>query len=60
MFLTVGEYLRHALQRNYITEDDLYQTDEFVLRKIAQHHDSDAQLMLLFDRMNNRVPAVLV
>lgn len=55
MFRTVGDYLRHALASGYISESDLYTTDEAVLDKIKPHHAQDARLKLLFDRMNKKV-----
>lgn len=55
MFRTVGDCLRHALSKNYITEADLYTTDQAVLLKIKAHLQNDARLALLFDRMNNEV-----
>jgi hypothetical protein len=55
MFLTVSDYLRHALSNGYISETDLYTTDTFVLSKIAPHINDDAKLMLLYDRMHNKI-----
>lgn len=55
MFRTVGDYLRYALSKNYISETDLYATDKIVLEKIEPHIKTDSKLNLLFDRMNNRV-----
>jgi len=55
MFRTVGDYLRYALSRGYISETDLYTTDKIVLSKIEPHHKSDQRLKLLFDRMNNKI-----
>jgi len=55
MFLTVSDYLRHALLCGYISETDLYTTDTFVLSKIAPHINDDAKLMLLYDRMHNKI-----
>ena len=55
MFRTVGDYLRHALARGYISETDLYTTDALVLGKIAPHHEKDAHLAILFDRMNMKI-----
>lgn len=55
MFRTVGDYLRHALSKKYISETDLYTTDKIVLTKIEPHHKDDEQLKLLFDRMNNKI-----
>lgn len=56
MFLTVGDYLRYALKRNYLSFSDLYTIDQAVLDKIARHLDQDEHLSLLFDRMNGKIP----
>lgn len=55
MMKTVGDCLRYALKQEYITEDDLYTTDEEVLAKIKSHLSADQKLELLFDKMNNKV-----
>ena len=55
MFKTVGDYLRYALSKNYISETDLYTTDKIVLGKIEPHIKIDSKLSLLFDRMNNKI-----
>lgn len=55
MFRTVGDYLRYALSKKYISEADLYTTDKIVLSKIKSHHKEEEQLKLLFDRMNNKI-----
>lgn len=55
MFRTVGDYLRHALVKEYISETDLYSTDKIVLAKIEPHTKSDSRLNLLFERMNNKI-----
>lgn len=55
MFRTVGDYLRYALSKGYISEVDLYTTDKIVLEKIAPYHQNDLELNLLFDRMNNKI-----
>lgn len=54
-FRAIGDYLRYALVKNYITEADLYTTDRVVLSKIEPYHGKDAHLCLLFDRMNNKI-----
>ena len=56
MFFTVGEYLRYAMGKKYIVADDLYTTDDAVLKKVASHHHSDSELQFLFERMNNKIP----
>jgi len=55
MFRTVGDYLRYAISKNYISEADLYTTDKIVLEKIGLHIKDDSRLNLLSDRMNNRI-----
>jgi len=55
MFRTVGDYLRYAISKNYISEADLYTTDKIVLEKIELHIKDDTRLSLLSDRMNNRI-----
>jgi hypothetical protein len=55
MFRTVGDCLRYALQKSYISEKDLYTTDQLVIEKIVCFLDKDERLKLLFDRMNNKV-----
>lgn len=55
MFRTVGDYLRYALSKGYISETDLYTTDKIVLAKIEPRIKTDSKLSLLFDRMNNRI-----
>ena len=54
MFRTVGDTLRYALEKRYISEADLYTTDEEVLEKIKQNL-GDERLKLLFERMENKV-----
>lgn len=55
MFRTVGDCLRYALQKDYISEDDFYTTDKLVLSKLSKYLDRDEKLKLLFDRMNNKI-----
>lgn len=55
MFCTIKDCLRYALQKSYITEDDLYGTDREVLQKIEDNLNKDEKLKLLFDRMNNKI-----
>ena len=54
-FRSLGDYLKYALSKGYISEEDLYTTDKIVLAKIEPHHKIDKRLMLLFDRMNNKI-----
>lgn len=55
MFKSVGECLRYAIEKGYLTEEDLYKTDKEVLKKIEKHLRKDEKLKLLFRRMNNQV-----
>jgi HD superfamily phosphohydrolase len=55
MFRAVGDYLRYALSKSYITEADLYTTDRIALEKVGPHIKIDSKLSLLFDRMNNKI-----
>lgn len=59
MFQTVSDYLRYALDRNYIVEADLYTTDTVVLAKISPHLKTDTELATLFARMNDPVQATI-
>jgi len=55
MFRAVGDYLRHALQQEYISENDLYTTDKIVIEKVKRCLDKDEKLRLLWERMNGKV-----
>jgi len=56
MFRTVGDCLRYALEKSYITKTDLYTlVDNQVLEKIKKYLNKDSKLKLLFDRMNNKI-----
>jgi len=59
MFRTVGDCLRYALEKGYISEDDLYTTDRLVINKIQSFLDKDERLNLLFSRMNNRTQIII-
>lgn len=54
VFHAVGDYLKHALQKKYINEEDLYKTDDYVLDKINIHLKSDSELFRLWEKMNNK------
>lgn len=58
MFRTVGDCLRYALQKGYISEENLYATDKLVIGEIEKFLDKDEKLNLLFDRMNNKVKII--
>jgi len=55
MFRVTGDYLKYALEQKYISEQDLYTTDDMVLAIIAKHLSKDERLKLLFGRMENKV-----
>ena len=55
MFRTVGDYLKRAISKRYISAADLYTTDKEVLAKIAKHHTEDPELKRYFERMNNQI-----
>jgi len=55
MFRTVGDLLRYALEKGYLSEDDLYTTDKEVLEKIKENLESDQRLKFLWERMNNKI-----
>ena len=56
MFVAVGDCLRYALDKKYITKDDFYTTDKIVLDKIRNKVKKDKKLEELFLRMNNEIP----
>lgn len=58
MLYTVGSVLRHSLENKYITYEDLYTTDDYVLEKVERHGGEDRELQKLLDRMYARVPIV--
>jgi len=57
MFKAVGDCIKHALEKKYITENDLYKTDDVVLEKIQKFLDKDKKLNLFWNRMNNNIKA---
>jgi len=54
MFRTVGDCLKYALIKGYITKDDLYTTDSQLLKKIKKELPTDKKLRLFYDRMHNK------
>ncbi len=54
MFRTAGDCLKYALNKGYITKDDLYTTDSQVLEKIKKELSADERLKLFYDRMHNK------
>jgi len=55
MHKTVGDLIRHALSKKYITEQDLYTTDTNVLNKINPFLSKDKSLMLFWKRLNRDI-----
>jgi uncharacterized protein len=53
MFRRVGDYLKYALSKKYITKDDLYTTDNEVINKANTRLVEDKNLNSLWKRMNN-------
>ena len=58
MYLAVGDCLKYALQKNYISEADLYTTDRQVLDKVKRNVIRDPRLKLFWVRMNNKAKAL--
>lgn len=54
MFATISKYLKYALIKKYVIEEDFYLTDREVLDKIFIHISRDTRLKVLFDRINNK------
>ena len=58
MLRTTGDYVKHALSKDYISTDELYTTDKEVLLKIESNHTEDKHLKKLFDRMNGEIKCI--
>lgn len=56
MHRTVGDCLKYALGKWYLNLDDFYTVDKQVLDKITAHIESDPQLDIYWQRMNNKIP----
>jgi uncharacterized protein len=55
MFKTVGECVKYAISKKYVSANDLYTTDQQVLTKIKKQLPADSKLKQLFNRMSNKV-----
>jgi len=55
MFRAVGDCLKYALQKGYITDQDLYTTDKKVLEKVKKHLNKDRKMTTFWKRMNNKI-----
>lgn len=58
MFRAVGDCLKYALQKRYISEGDLYTNDKAVIDKVLEFLGGDEKLNILYERMNRRVGVV--
>jgi len=54
MFRTVGDVVRYALRKRYISKKDLWTTDKKVLEKIKKYQKQDKELNIFLRRMNNK------
>jgi uncharacterized protein len=55
MFCAVGDCLRYALSKDYISEGDLYTTDKIVIEKVKSYINNDSKLSVFWERMNNKI-----
>lgn len=55
MFRAVGDFFRYAMQKGYVSDNDLYTTDKMVLKKTQKFLEKDERLKLLWQRMNNKI-----
>jgi hypothetical protein len=55
MFGAVGDTLKYALSKRYISREDLYSTDKKVINNIKKYLKRDKKLGLLFNRMNGKI-----
>jgi len=54
MHLAVGDCISYALEKNYITNVDLYTTDSQIIEKIKPFITTDDKLDFFWKRMNNK------
>lgn len=52
MFRVIGDLMKYALKKEYITEKDLYTTDKEVISKIQKELNNDKKLLIFWDRMH--------
>jgi len=55
MFRTVGDAMKYALEKEYISKDDLWTTEDEVLAKIREYQKQDRKLDILLKRMDNKI-----
>lgn len=53
MFRTIGDLVSYALRKRYLEIEDLYTTDETVLKKLQIKSKNDLKLKTLIDRIDN-------
>lgn len=58
MMFTIGEWLKHGLNNNYIFPSDLYTIDAQVIKKNNKYLKKDTKLNLLWQRANNKIKFV--
>jgi HD superfamily phosphohydrolase len=58
MFASVGNCLKHACAQGYITQEDLYTTDQLVLDKLKGRIKEDPMLNTLWRRMNKLIKTI--
>ncbi len=54
MFQAVADYLKYALKKKYIREDNLYLTDKEVIEMININLGADEELRVLWKRTSNK------
>jgi len=54
MFASVGNCLKYALNKGYISKKNLYATDKQVLNKVKKNIKKDKKLNLLWEKMNKK------
>ena len=54
MLKTLGDLIKYSFEKKIINKDDLFTTDQEVLRKIEKIGDEDEKLKELIDKANNR------
>jgi HD superfamily phosphohydrolase len=55
MFRTVGDVIKYAMKKSYINKNDIFSTDEKIIKKIRKFQEKDDKLRLLFRRMNGEI-----
>ncbi len=58
MLKSVGDMLKHAIDKHIISEADLHKTDREVLAMVRKHKTNDPELQKYWKRMNHEIPAI--